>query len=232
MPSYTPLNTSVREMREEDRPRERLARLGAEALRDAELIAVLIRTGTRSEGAVALAERLLKHFGDLRGLARASVEELQEVKGVGKVKAVEVKAALELGKRLAVLKRDDRPRIRSSADVAELLMVQFKENEVEKFKALLLDTKNNVVKIIDISQGGLDGTPAAPRDVFRQAVREGVANVIVAHNHPSGDPEPSRADIELTRRLKDAAALIGIDLLDHVVFGDGRYVSLKERGMM
>lgn len=221
--------SAVREMPEEDRPRERLDRLGPEALRDAELIAVLFRTGTRDAGAVALAERLLRHFGGLRALARASLEEIQQVRGVGRVKAIEVKAALELGKRLAAHTRPPVSRIRAAADVADLLMLRFKEYETEHLLALLLNTKNEVLKTVEVSRGGLDGAAAAPRDVYRQAVREGAAAVIVCHNHPSGDPEPSRADIELTRLLAEAGETLGIRLLDHVVFGDGRHVSLKER---
>ncbi len=228
-PSYS---SAVHEMPEEERPRERLVRLGPEALRDAELIAVLFRTGTRKLGAVALADEALRYFGDLRGLSRASVEELQQVKGIGAIKAIEVKAALELGKRLASHTHRDKDKIRCAADVSALLMVRFKEFETEHFKGLLLNTKHEVLKIIDISQGNLDCAPAVPRDVFRQAVRIGAASVIVCHNHPSGDPEPSPDDIGLTRRLADGAALLGISLVDHVVFGDGSYVSLKERNLM
>ena len=227
-----PYSSTVRELPEEDRPRERLARLGPEALRDAELLAVLFRTGTRNRGAVTLADDVIRHFGDLRGLARASVEELQQVNGLGAVKALEIKAALEIGKRLALHTDPDRRRIKSAADVADLLMVRFKDCETEVFKCLLLNTKHEVLKIVDISQGGIDGTVAAPRDVFRQAVREGSPAVIVCHNHPSGDPEPSRDDIALTKRLAEAALLLGILFLDHIVFGDGRYVSLKERNLM
>jgi len=224
--------TAVREMPEEDRPRERLAKLGPEALRDAELMAVLFRTGTRETGAVALAERVIRHFEDLRGLARASIEELQQVPGVGKVKAIELKAAMELGKRLVAHRRLDRVRIRNAQDVVDLLMIGFKDYETEHFKSLLLNTKNEVLKTVDISRGGVSGTVAAPRDVFRQAVREGATAVIVAHNHPSGDPEPSAIDLDLTRQLVQAGELLGVSLLDHVVFGDGRHVSMKERGLL
>ena len=224
--------SAVRDMPQEDRPRERLARLGPEALRDAELIAVLFRTGTRQMGAVALAEALLRHFGDLRSVARASIEELQQVKGLGAVKAIEIKAALELGMRLAAHSVRDRVKIRTGQDVADLLMLRFKHCETEQFKCLILNTKHEVLKTVDVSQGGLDGTVAVPRDVFRQAVREGASAVIVCHNHPSGDPEPSRDDIALTRRLGEAASLLGVALLDHVVFGDGQFVSLKERNLM
>jgi len=225
-------SSSVREMPPEERPRERLARLGPEALRDAELLAVLFRTGTRKMGAVALAEALLRHFGDLRALSRASLEELQTFSGLGAVKAVEIKAALELGKRLARHRDTERKKIRTAEDVSDLLMIHFKECETEEFKVLLLNTKNEVQKVVDVSSGGADQTPALPRDVFRQATREGAVAVIACHNHPSGDPEPSRDDVALTKQLADAAELLGIRLLDHVVFGDGRYVSLKDRGLM
>jgi len=225
-------SSAVREMPEDDRPRERLARLGAEALRDAELIGVLFRTGTRELGAVALADRLLRHFQDLRGIARASLEELQQVKGIGRVKAIEIKAALELGMRLRHHRGPERPKIRCAEDVAALLMAEFKEYETEYFVALLLNTKNQVLKTVRVSQGGLDATLASPRDVYRQAVREGAASIIVAHNHPSGDPEPSRADLELTRVLKESGELLQIPLLDHIVFGDDKFISLKERQLM
>jgi DNA repair protein RadC len=226
------LARAMRELPEEDRPRERLERLGPEALRDAELLAILFRTGTRELGAVAFAERVLAHFGDLRTLARASLGELCQVKGVGRAKATEIQAALELGRRLAVFSQGRRVAIRSSSDVADLLMVRYKEIEVETFKAVLLTTKNEVRRVVDVATGGLDVTLALPRDVFRQAVREAASAVIVCHNHPSGDPEPSSDDLRLTTRLSESAQLLGIRLLDHVIFGDGRYVSLKDRGVM
>jgi len=221
--------TGVLHMPQEDRPRERIARLGPEALRDAELLAVLFRTGTRELGAVALAESLLRHFGSLRPLARASIEEITAVKGVGRVKAIEIKAALELGKRLGKHSELGRVRITCSQDIANLLMRSFKEYETEHFKALLLNTKHEVLKIVGVSSGTVDATIATPRDVFRQAVRENATFVIVAHNHPSGDPEPSAQDIALTAELVNAGKLMNIQVLDHVIFGDGRYVSLKER---
>jgi DNA repair protein RadC len=225
-------STSVWEMPEEERPRERLARLGAIALRDAELLAVLFRTGTREEGAIALAERVINHFGNLRALSHASIEQLTQVKGVGRVKAIEIKAAVELGIRLANEKDEQRPKIRSAEDVANLLMARFKQCETEEFKALLLNTKNEVLKVVKVATGGLDAALAMPRDVFRQAVRDAASAVIVCHNHPSGDPEPSREDIRITERLRDAAEIIGLRFLDHIVFGDNRWVSFQERGLL
>ena len=225
-------STAVREMPETDRPRERLELVGPEALRDAELLAVLFRTGTRTMGAVALAESLLKEVGDLRRLQRASLQELQQVPGIGRVKSIELKAALELGMRLSRHKAPRRKKIGGAQDVADLLMYQFKEYETEHFKSVLLNIKNEVLGVEDVSRGSVNETLAAPSDVFRRAVREGASGVIVAHNHPSGNPEPSQADITLTRRLSEAGDVLGIKLLDHVVFGDGRYVSLQERHLM
>ncbi|HRK33794.1 MAG TPA: DNA repair protein RadC [Candidatus Hydrogenedentes bacterium] len=225
-------STAVRELPPEERPRERLLRLGPEALKDAELIAVIIRSGTRDCGAVALAERVVQRFKDLRGVSRASIEELRQVKGLGEVKAVEIKAALELGKRLAKHIGEIRTKISSAEDVSNLLMTMYKDCEIEIFKAILLNPKNEVLNVVNVSSGSLDASVALPREVFRQAVREGAVSTIVCHNHPSGDPEPSRADIALTRRLVESGELIGISLLDHIVFGDGRYVSLKERNLM
>jgi len=226
------ITTAVREMPEEERPRERLEHTGAESLRDAELLAILFRTGTRTMGAVALAEELLRHFDGLRKLSRASLEELQQVKGIGKVKAIEIKSALELGKRLANFTDRSRVRIDTAKDVADLLMLRYKDYETEVFKCLLLNTKNDVLKVVDISLGGLDGTMADPKDVFRQAVREGATGVILCHNHPSGDPKPSAEDIAVTKRLLEAGNVLGIRVLDHVIFGDGTYTSLQERKLM
>lgn len=218
--------TAVREMPEEERPRERLEHTCAESLRDAELLAILFRTSTRTKGAVALAEELLSHFDGLRKLSRASLEDLQQVK------AIEIKSALELGKRLANFAEKSRTRIESAKNVADLLMLRYKDNETEVFKCLLLNTKNDVLKVLDISSGGLDGTMADPKDVFRQAVREGATGVVACHNHPSGDPKPSPEDIAVTKRLLEAGDVLGIRVLGHVIFGDGTFTSLKERNLM
>jgi DNA repair protein RadC len=230
MPQYRTM--AVREMPETDRPRERLEQVGAEALRDAELIAVLFRTGTRQHGAVGLAEELIRQFGDLRRLSRASLQELQQVPGVGRVKAIELKAAMELGLRVARHQFNGRTRITGARDVFDLLKYEFKAYETENFKSILLNTKNEVMRVVPVSSGTIQETLAAPGDVFREAVRDGATAVIVAHNHPSGNPEPSQADIRLTATLAKAGEILGITLLDHVVFGDMRFVSLKERQLM
>ncbi len=223
---------TMRDMPSDDRPRERLDKLGPEALRDAELIAVIFRTGTREKNAVALAEDVLRTFGDLRRLSQASIEEIQRVKGVGKVKAIELKAALELGKRLVNHQKIFTKRIQKPADVANLLMNTYKDYEIECFMCILMNIKNDVIKIEKVSQGGIDSTVASPMDVFKLAVRIGAPNIIITHNHPSGDPEPSQTDIEITQQLKNAGDILGVQLLDHIIFGDGKYISLKERGLL
>ena len=225
-------STAVREMPEDERPRERLARLGPEALRDAELLAILFRTGTKKHGAVALGEQTLRQFGDLRQLAQASVEELRGVPGLGAVKAVELKAALELGKRLATYTARERPKINSSEDAARLLMVDFKDLEGEHFKTILLNTKAEVIRVAEVSKGGLDEALCHPREVLRPAVRDNASKVIICHNHPSGNPEPSTADIEATERIAEAGKIVGIPVVDHIIFGDGKWVSMKSRGWL
>jgi len=221
----------VRELPPGERPRERLKRLGAEALTTSELIAILFRTGSRKSGAQDVAQRLMARFGDLERLARASIEELCRVEGVGVVKALEVKAALELGRRLAAFTGDQKPTIRSPEEASALFMSDFRGLDKEHFRAILLNTKNHVLKVVEISVGSLDSSLVHPRECFRPAVAASAASIILLHNHPSGDPEPSADDIAITKRLKEAGQVVGIDVLDHIIFGQGKYVSLKERGV-
>jgi len=220
----------VRELPPDERPRERLKRLGAEALGTSELIAILFRTGSRKGGAQDVAQRLVTRFSNLEALARASIEELCEVEGVGIVKALEVKAALELGKRLAAYSGEERPAIRGPEDVNALFSSEFKGLDKEHFRTILLNTKNHVLKTVEISVGSLDASLVHPRECFRPAIGASAASVILMHNHPSGDPEPSADDIAITKRLKEAGQLVGIEVLDHIIFGEGKFVSLKERG--
>ena len=216
---------------EEDRPRERLEQCGAGSLSNQELIAILFRSGTREKGAVALAQDLMAQFGDLRRLAQATLEELQQVRGIGRVKAIEIKAAMELGQRLADFSRK-KTHFHNGEEVAQYMELRLKDLETEQFWCLAMDIKNRLIKEIEISRGGMDGTIVEPRGVFREALRAGAATVILVHNHPSGDPEPSRMDIELTARLVAAGKLLGVSVLDHVIVGDGKNVSLKERGIL
>lgn len=224
--------TMIRDLPADERPRERLVSYGPQVLSAAELIAILLRTGSQEVSAIGLAERLLSHFENLKGLANASVEQLAEIKGIGLAKAAQIQASIELGKRLAAFNENSKPVIRSPQDVHSLLSPELRYEGKEHFKALLLDTKNQVIRIRTISIGSLNASLIHPRELFREAIMAASASVIVAHNHPSGDPTPSHEDIEVTKRLLAAGKVIGIDVLDHVVVGDGKFVSLKERGLM
>lgn len=212
-----------------DRPRERLLREGAGFLSDAELIAIMLRTGRERETALGLAQRLLATFGDIGGLAQASHAELTTIKGIGPVKAVELLASFELGRRV-MKSSHERTTIRLPRDVANLMLPEMKHLTQEHFVCLFLNTKNHVIGKQTIFVGSLDASIVHPREVFKEAIRRSSASIICLHNHPSGDPTPSREDIAVTRTLQEAGDLIGITLLDHVIIGDDSYVSLKEQG--
>lgn len=222
---------AMQEIPTDERPRERLQRHGPSAVSVSELLAIQLRTGSREHSALGLASELLKQFGGLRGMAAASQEELSRTKGIGPVKAIEIVAAIELGRRLSVLSAEEKPCIRSPQDVSNLLMAEMRDLKKEQMRSLLLDTKNRVMKTCLVSIGILDSSLVHPREVFQEAIVASAAAIIVAHNHPSGDPTPSVADREVTRRLHEAGKIIGIELLDHVIIGDNRYISLKERGV-
>jgi DNA repair protein RadC len=217
---------------EGERPRERLRAVGATGLSQRELLAILLRIGTRGRSALALADELLGKFGGLSGLARADLSDLQEVPGIGPVKAVELKAALELGKRMILSAPDQqRPQIKSPADAAQLLMLEMGVLEQEEVRTLLLDTRNRVLASPMIYRGSLNTTSMRVAEVFKDAIRANSAGLIVAHNHPSGDPAPSAEDVRVTKTLVEAGKLLDIDVLDHIVISHNRYVSLKERGL-
>ncbi|MDU0329741.1 RadC family protein [Paenibacillus barengoltzii] len=222
----------LRDLPSEERPRERMIKYGAGALSHAELLAILLRTGTRQESAVHMAQRLLAELGGLRGLVDVSLEEMTSLKGIGPAKAVQLKAGIELGQRLAKSRLPDQAVIRSPHDAAELLMEQMRYLQKEHFVCLFLNTKNHVIAQETLSIGSLNASIVHPREVFRAAIKCSSASVVCAHNHPSGDPTPSPEDIRMTRRLCEAGEIIGIDVLDHIVIGDGKFVSLKERGLM
>jgi DNA repair protein RadC len=223
---------AIKEMPSEERPRERLLHYGPQALATSELLAIVLRTGTKERSAIGLAEHLLSLHGGLRGVANASVDEIAQVKGLGQVKGVQIAACVELGRRLASHQEEVRPVIRTPEDVAYMLMPELRDSRKEHFKALMLDVKNRVLKTVTVSVGTLDSSIVHPRDVFKEAVAMSAAAIIVAHNHPSGDPTPSPEDRQITARLCEAGRVMGIEVLDHVVLGDGRWVSLKQLGWM
>ena len=226
----------IREMPKEDRPRERLAARGAGALSDAELIAILLRTGVEGSNAIEVARQLIKRYGSLDALSRCSVEELAAIKGIGPAKGAQLAAAFGLGHRLAREKRPEK-KIDTPERVYELLGPEMRTLHKESLRIILLDTRYNYVRVEEVSLGSVNESIAHPRDVFRPAIIYSAYAVVVVHNHPSGDPSPSQADHSLTRRLREVAELLQIKLLDHVIIGapaEGRlpYFSFKEMGAL
>lgn len=220
---------SMRDMPVDSRPRERLVQLGERALSTAELLAITIRTGDGDGNNLHLAEKILSSFNGLPGIARASITELTSLKGIGRVKAIEIKAALELGRRLAVTSPEERPLITSPADAANMVMAEMRFYEQEHFRAMLLDTRNSVLSIPTIHIGTLNSINVRPADTFRAALKENARSLILIHNHPSQDPSPSPEDVSTTRTFIQAGKLLDIEVLDHIVIGGNRFVSLKER---
>jgi DNA repair protein RadC len=221
----------IRDLPMDLRPRERLAYAGAGALSTAELLAIILRVGGRGENVIRMAERLLAQFGGLAGLAQASYDELCLQHGMGEAKATQIKAALELGRRLLVAAPQERPQVRSPGDVANLLMLEMGLLEQEHLRTVLLDTKNNVQRVANVYAGSLNAAVVRVGEVFREAIRANSAAIIVVHNHPSGDPTPSPEDVRVTELIVEAGRLLDIEVLDHLIIGRNRYVSLKERGL-
>ena len=212
-----------------ERPRERLKQQGPGVLKTDELLAVLLRTGVTGESAVQLGQRLLHTFGGLVGLQRADFHEVESQHGMGEAKAATLKAAIELGRRLAIQEPEVRPAIGSPADAAALVQYEMGALEQEHLRAILLDTRNKVVDIADIYRGTVNSAQVRVAEVFTQAVRKNAAALILVHNHPSGDPTPSPDDLALTKAVREAGHLLDIEVLDHLVIGQGRYTSMKER---
>jgi DNA repair protein RadC len=213
-----------------ERPRERLKESGPSSLSNSELLAIVLRTGTVSENVLALATRVLTKFGGLVGLSKASFSELCSEAGVGEAKAAQLKAALELGKRLVSTQSEERAVVRSPQDVANLLMAEMGFLDQEQLRVVLLNTKNQVITISEVYKGNVSTSLVRTSEVFREAVRENCPAIIVVHNHPSGDPAPSPEDIQVTEQLIEAGKTLDIEVLDHIIIGQQSFVSLKERG--
>jgi len=215
-----------------ERPRERLLKLGSEALSAQEILALLLGRGVRGESVMVTAQRLLSRFGNLNRIANASVEELTEINGIGPAKAAQIKAAVELSKRLeSPVQEGEKPVLKSPVDVVKLIKMKLKGKKKEHFLVLCLDTRNHLINCKSVSVGSLDTSVVHPREVFKEAITASAASVIFARNHPSGDPEPSEEDIELTKRLVKAGEIIGIDVLDHIIVCDKGYLSLKAKNL-
>ena len=224
-------NPTIKELPSSERPRERLLHYGASALSSAELLAIILRTGLQDENVVRMAQRLLATFGNLSGLARVNAAELQREKGLGPAKVAQLQAALELGRRMLVQSPEERPQVRSPADAANLVMSEMGLLEQEQLRVMLLDTKNRVLDTPTIYVGSLNTSLIRVGELFRAAIRANCASLIVLHNHPSGDPTPSPEDVAVTRQIVEAGKLLDIDVLDHLIIGQQRFVSLKERGL-
>ncbi|HXX57730.1 MAG TPA: DNA repair protein RadC [Thermodesulfovibrionales bacterium] len=221
----------IKDWPENERPRERLVKYGPENLSDAQLLAIILRTGGDGKGVLNLSLSLLDAFKTLRSIDTASPAELASLKGLGIAKVAQIKAAFELGKRLMGESSVGKPVFSSSNAVYSYFAPRFKNLKKELFLSLLLDTKNRLIRECKISEGTLTNSPIHPREAFKEAIRESAASVIFVHNHPSGDPAPSRDDVTVTERLRSAGEIIGIAVLDHVIIGDGAYISLKEKGI-
>jgi len=222
---------TIKDLREEERPRERLAKLGPQSLATAELLAILLRVGMVGETAVQVGQRLLQTFGGISGIHRASFDELSNQKGIKLAKAAQIKAAIELGRRLVLESPEERPIVHSPADAAELVQYEMSALEQEELRVLLLDTRNRVQHIETVYRGSVNSSQVRVAEIFKAAIRRNATNLIVIHNHPSGDPTPSPDDVTITRAILQAGELLDVKLLDHIIIGSGRFVSLKERGL-
>lgn len=223
----------IRDLPSEERPREKLERYGPRSLSNQELLAIILRTGTKGVSALTLADRLLHRMRGIRGIAQADIADLARVDGIGKVKAIQVAACLELGRRLGALQPEDvRQEITSPEAVADLLMPEMRDLKTEELRVLILDTKHRFLRSKTVSIGTLDASLVHPREVFREAIAASAGAIIVAHNHPSGDPTPSTEDRAVTERLRQASELIGIALLDHIIIGGTRWVSMRRVGLL
>ena len=223
---------SLKDLPEDERPRERLVAKGARTLSDAELLAILLRSGSAGESAVELARRLLAKFGDFRRLGNMTVRELRKVKGIGLAKAAEIKAAMEIAKRYAALDAKAGAQFSDSRAVYRYFRARLCDEKTEQFWLIMLDSKNRIMREEMISQGSLTSSLVHPREAFKPAIRESAAAVIFVHNHPSGDPSPSRDDRDLTGRLAKTGELIGIRVLDHVITGEKTFYSFADKGML
>ena len=231
MPTDDAYIPTIKELPTSERPRERLLQYGVGALSTAELLAIILRTGTRDENVILLAHRLLARFGNLAGLVQANPREMTAERGLGPAKVAQLKAALELGRRMLVESPEERPQIRAPADAANLVMTEMGVLEQEQLRVILLDTKNRVLDIPTIYMGSLNTSLIRVGELFREAIRANCASLVVIHNHPSGDPTPSPEDVAVTRQIVKAGELVDIEVLDHLIIGRQRFVSLKERGL-
>jgi DNA repair protein RadC len=225
------LHSRINDLAVSEQPRERLARMGAGVLSTAELLAILLRVGVEGENAIQVGQRLLRDFNGLIGLQRATYAEICAQHGIGTSKAAVLMAAIDLGRRLATQTSGDRPVIHSPEDAADLVQYEMSALEQEQLRVILLNTRNHVLAVKTIYQGSLNTSQVRVGELFRPAIRENAAALIVVHNHPSGDPAPSPDDIAITKTIIQAGKLLDIQVLDHLIIGQGRFISLNRRGL-
>ena len=224
---------SIKHMPKDERPREKMISRGASCLSNAELLAILIGSGTRAESSLSLAVSVMAlGGGSIRGLSNIQPEELMSLKGIGNASACRIAAAVELGRRMASAPPRKKVRLSDASEAAALFMEEMRHLKQEKMRVAMINAKGELIAREDVSLGGIYSVCASPREIFAGAVRKGAYGVVIAHNHPSGDPDPSAADISVTRQIADAGRLLGIQLVDHIIIGDGRFVSLKEMGVI
>lgn len=225
-------NVLIKELPTAERPRERLLRYGAASLSNSELIAIILRTGNKNENILNLSSRIIKERGGLNGLLNSEIEDFTKLKGIGAAKASQLIALCELSKRFKCYKSGEKYKISSPKDAAMYVMEEMRYLKQEILKVLMLDIKNHVIYEKNVSMGSLNSSIVHPREVFKEAIVKNSASIIILHNHPSGECTPSKEDIQVTQRIKESGRIIGIELMDHIVIGDGNFTSLKEKGLL
>lgn len=224
-------NFTIKELPAEERPREKLLKKGSKYLTTAELLALIIRTGTKKRTAVELAQKLLSFYGGLEGLQDLSCEELKKIKGIGTAKAAQINAVTELSRRISALSNEKRDLVSNPIQAADFLAGEMRFLKQEVLRVILLDVKNKVIAAPEISRGGLSSSIVHPREVFKEAIRRSSAAMILVHNHPSGDPTPSADDLSITKKLVKTGKIIGIEVIDHIIIAGDKYLSFKEKAL-
>ncbi|MDS0528011.1 DNA repair protein RadC [Clostridium sp. SHJSY1] len=225
-------NLKIMEIPINERPVEKLINFGAETLNNQELLAVILRCGTRGQNILTLSEKILSEVNGLNGILTITYDEIKKIKGIKTVKASQILALAELFRRFNTLKADSRITINSPKDIAEMLMIEMADLNQEVLKLIVLSTKNKIIKVKDVFKGTLNSSLIHPREIYCEAIKSSGASIIICHNHPSGDPNPSEEDINITLRLIECGKIIGINLLDHIIVGNKKYLSLKEKGII
>jgi len=225
-------NLSIKSWPKDDRPREKLLKNGEHRLSNTELLAILIRSGVQGQSAIDLARQILQKFKTFRNMSHTDIRDWEEFKGLGEAKIAQIKSAIEIGRRMAEEKIEEKTKIKSSKDVIEYFTPRMRDLKIEVFKVVLLNSKNKIIDIVEITEGTVNEASPIIRDIFQKAAQKYAAAIICVHNHPSGDPAPSREDREFTRKLTDAGKVLQIKVLDHIIIGDKRYYSFADENYM